>query len=446
MSEATSHLERATAARDALIAAQPRFHACARILGDVVEVEGSHRDRLAAAGISLGPLHGLPVVVKDIIDVAGQPTKAGSDVRRDPAPATQDAFVAARLRAAGAVVVAKTNTVEFAFGGWGTNASQGTPRNPWKPDEPHAPGGSSSGTGVAVGGGFVPAGLGTDTGGSVRIPAAFCGCVGHKTSIGLVSRSGVVALSDTFDTVGPLTDTVRRAAQMLDVMQAEDRTDPATLAVPRADPLASLEKGVSGLRLGRLSDAALADCSDDVLRAFERAVKILSDLGASVLPYDLPRGFDAYQQTATAIIASDAYGFHAAMVDSNGSPLNDTTRMRMAVGRDMTARDRVLAQRTRARDIDDFLATLDRFDAMILPTAPLTSIPLSQVDENNYAMSLYTRVANYLDLAALSVPIDVTETGLPTALQIVVRRFDDPLALRIGHAFEAARGPFGKHL
>ncbi|MEM7742667.1 MAG: amidase [Pseudomonadota bacterium] len=437
----TKNLATVLEARDRLKSAQEKLHICAAFPGDVVEAEGRHCDALSAAGVDLGPLHGLPIVVKDIIDVAGMPTKAGSATRPDQPPAKADATVVAKLRAAGAVTVGKSHTVEFAFGGWGTNASQGTPRNPWKPDEPHTPGGSSNGTGVAVGGGFVPAGLGSDTGGSVRIPAAFCGCVGLKTSIGLVSRAGVVPLSDTFDTVGPLTDTVTRAAEMLAVMQGEDRADPTTLGVSRSDPLAGLEHGVSGLRLGRLSNDALEECRPEVKEAFETAVGLLTAAGATVETFDFPKSFAEYQANATAIIASDAYAFHADLADSNAAPLNDTTRMRMVVGRDLSAKERVRAQRARQADIAAFLAKMDRLDAIILPTAPITAIPLTEADENNYEMSLYTRVSNYLELSALSLPIGLTAKGLPTSLQIVVRRFDDPLALRIGRAFERARGP-----
>jgi aspartyl-tRNA(Asn)/glutamyl-tRNA(Gln) amidotransferase subunit A len=436
----TTHTETVLDAQKKLKMAQDQLHICAAFPGDVVEAEGCHRDALHSAGVDLGPLHGLPIVVKDIIDVAGLPTRAGSATRPDQPDATSDATVVSKLRAAGAVTVGKTHTVEFAFGGWGTNASQGTPRNPWKPDEPHTPGGSSNGTGVAVGGRFVPAGLGTDTGGSVRIPAAFCGCVGLKTSIGLVSRAGVVPLSDTFDTVGPLTDTVTRAAQMLTVMQGEDRADPTTLGITRLDPLAGLDRGISGLRLGRLSADALEDSSPEVMAAFDTAVGLLEDAGATIEVFDFPKSFAEYQASATAIISSDAYAFHALLADSNEAPLNDTTRMRILMGRDLGAKERVQAQRTRQADIAAFLEKMDRLDAIVLPTAPTTAIPLSEVDENNYEMSLYTRVSNYLELSALSVPIGLTPAGLPTSLQIVVRRFQDPLALRIGQAFEKVRG------
>ena len=429
-------------AREALRAADAKLGVTAEILGGVVDIEMRHREDLAAAGCHLGPLHGLPIVVKDIIDVAGYPTRAGSALRANQPAANADAPVVAKLRAAGAITVAKSKTVEFAFGGWGTNASQGTPSNPWKPEEPHTPGGSSSGTGAAVGWRFVPAGLGTDTGGSVRLPAAFCGCVGLKTSIGMVSRSGVVSLSDTFDTVGPLTDTVERAAQMLAVMMGEDRDDPSTVGILRADPMAGLQKGIKGMRLGVLADEALTGAKDDVVAAFHEAQAMLRDAGADLVPFALPKDFLTYQGLATAIISSDAYATHADMVNSNETPLNDTTRMRILACRDMTAADRVTAQRNKRADIAEYLDALDRLDAVILPTAPTNAIPLTTVDENDYSCSLYTRPGNYLDQAALSVPVSISPDGLPSSLQIMVRHLDDPLALRIGQAFEQVRGTF----
>ena len=416
------------------------LHAFSELLPDTARATATYLDALLGAGVSLGPLHGLPVGVKDIIDVAGVATKAGSMTRADVGPAQADAFVVKQLRAAGCVIVGKTNTVEYAFGGWGTNANIGAPLNPWKPDVPHTSGGSSSGTGVAVGGGIVPAGLGTDTGGSVRIPAALCGCVGLKTSIGLVSRAGVVPLSDTLDTVGPLTATVRLAAEMLDVLQGEDRDDPTTVDVSRKVPLAGLERGVGGLRLGALSPEDLPGLTSAVAKDYEAAQAVLADLGATVEPFALPLSLPEYQNRSSVISATDAYAFHSRFADDPAAPLNDTTRKRMLVGKPVTARERILIQRERGTAIADFLARLDRFDALILPSAPVTAIPLSDVDEDNYIVSLYTRFVNYLALAGLSVPMGLSEAGLPTSLQIVVRRLDDPLSLRIGHAYEAARG------
>ncbi len=416
------------------------LHAIVRTLPDQAHSTATYLDALSSSGVSLGALHGVPVCVKDIIDVAGVPTQAGSLTRSDAPPAERDAFVVARLRAAGAVIVAKSHTVEYAFGGWGTNANLGTPRNPWDKSIHRAPGGSSSGTGVAVGGGLLPGGLGTDTGGSVRLPAAFCGCVGLKTSIGLVSRAGVVPLSDTFDTVGPLTDTVRLAAEMLDAMQGEDRNDPSTLGITRRDPLTDLDKGITGLTLAVLEPDDLPQLTPEVAQAYARAQQILQTAGASLRPVKLPLDLQSYQNLASEIVASDAYAFHANLADDPNAPLNETTRARMLAGKSLTARDRIVAQRNRSQVIAEFLSAIDRCDALVIPTAPMVAQPVDGIDEGPIPMSLYTRLVNYLALAGLAVPIGLTAQGLPTSLQIIVRHLDDPLALRVGQAFEVARG------
>lgn len=427
---------------DKCSAANPHLDAFVELMPESAQATAAYLDAMTAAGVSVGPLHGVPIAAKDIIDVAGRPTRAGSATRVQIEPAAADAFVVAKLRAAGAVVVGKTKTVEFAFGGWGTNESSGTPKNPWDPKVHRTPGGSSSGTGVAVGGGLVSAGLGTDTGGSVRIPAAFCGCVGLKTSIGLVSRSGVVPLSETFDTVGPLTSNVRLAAEMLAVMQGEDRHDPSTVGISRKDPLADIDRGIAGLRFARLPDEQMAMMSGEVRAAFEQSLQLLADAGATIGQMTLPLELLEIQQRLNLMIATEAYSTYSSFADDPASPLNDPTRMRMLAGRDVSAKDRVLAQRKRAEAVEDFAVAIDRFDALVLPAAPITPIPVADVDETLMPMSLYTRLANYMGLASLVVPSGLTSGGMPTSLQIVVRHLDDPLALRIGLAFETLRGPF----
>ena len=404
--------------------------------------EAEHRDALANCGTHVGSLHGLPFVVKDIIDVAGVPTRSGSLTRENMPPCPKDAPVVAALRGAGAIPVAKANTVEFAIGGWGTNLTVGTPRNPWDPETHRTPGGSSSGTGVLVGAGIATAGLGTDTGGSVRLPAAFCGCVGLKTSIGLVSRTGVTPLSETLDTVGPLTSSVELAAQMLAVMQGPDLDDPTTLGSVGKCPLAELEKGISGMRLGRIKTDAMTYLSAEMNDAFEAALDILRDAGATISECELPMAFDEYQHLGGLISATEAYATYANLVDDPSAPLADPIRKRMARGRDVSAAERVRIERNRARSIADFEAVIDRFDAIVLPTTPFTAMPIADIDEDDMTYGSHTRFANFLELAGLSVPMRLTKAGLPTSLQIVVRRFDDPLALRIGKAFENVRGEF----
>lgn len=423
---------------------EPKLQAVAELLEAPAAAEAAHRDALAREGARLSPLHGLPIVVKDIIDVAGVATRSGSLTRADNAPCDRDAPVVAALRGAGAIPVAKSNTVEFAIGGWGTNQTVGTPRNPWDLKTHRIPGGSSSGTGVLVGAGLAPAGLGTDTGGSVRLPAAFCGCVGLKTSIGLVSRAGVTPLSDTLDTVGPLTSNVRLAAEMLAVMQGPDAADPTTLDAPLKCPLRDLDKGIAGLRLGRITKDAMTHLSLEMSEAFEAALAQLQALGATIVDCRLPMPFDEYQRVGGLISATEAYATYADIVDDPEAPMAQPNRRRMAKGKDVRAWERIRIERDRARSIADVDAVMDTLDAIVLPTTPFTAIPVNDVDEDDMSYGNHSRFVNYLELAGLSVPMSLTPAGLPTSLQIVVRRYDDPLALRIGAAYEQARGAFPK--
>ncbi len=421
-----------------------RLDAVAVMLVEAAHAEARRCDDLAAAGSSAGPLHGLPIVVKDIIDVAGVPTRSGSLTRADNAPATADAPVVAALRGAGAIPLAKANTVEFAIGGWGINSTVGTPRNPWDLTTHRVPGGSSSGTGVLVGAGLVSAGLGTDTGGSVRLPAAWSGCVGLKTSIGLVSRSGVTPLSETLDTVGPMTETVELAARMLAVMQGPDAADPTTLHTQARDPLPGLHRGVQGLRLARLSNADMPHLSPDMAAAFDRAVDLLRQAGATIVDGAMPMPLADYQRIGSLISASEAYATYGDLADDPTSKLGPGNRARILRGKGVTAADYVRLCRQRQRAIADFEAVIDAVDAIILPTTPYAAPPIADVDEADMSYGTHARFVNYLELAGLAIPIGLTPAGLPTSLQIVVRRFDDPLALRIGAAFERVRGPFPK--
>lgn len=425
---------------DSIDALDNKLHAIAQRIDDIALADAYRCDGLSKAGSIAGALHGLPFAVKDIIDIAGVPTRSGSLTRQDHPPALADATVVAKLRGAGAIPLVKTNTVEFAIGGWGTNPTVGTPHNPWDLTTPRVPGGSSSGTGVLVGSGLLSAGLGTDTGGSVRIPAAFCGCVGLKTSVGLVSRAGVTPLSETLDTVGPLTQTVAMSAAMLAVMQGSDPLDPSTTSVERVDPLTSLNRGNQGLRLGVLPYAAMPDLSDEMRESFEQAKRMLLETGVTLADCSLPMTLAEYQRQGGTISAVEAYSRYSHLVDDADSLMATPNRERMRAGSTVSASELVKIWRTREQAIADFEHVIGDFDAIVLPTTPSTAIPIAEVDENNMSMSSHTRFANYLALAALSVPIGLSPAGLPTSLQIVVRRFDDPLALRIGAAFEQARG------
>jgi len=401
-------------------------------------------DKAKANGLGHGPLFGKAYAVKDIIDVEGLPTRCGSLTRKQIAPSETSAHVVKKMDAAGAIAPGKTHTVEYAFGGYGTNVTVGTPKNPWDRATHRVPGGSSSGTGVAVGAGLVPMGLGTDTGGSVRIPAAMCGCVGLKTSVGLIGRSGVVPLSQTLDSVGPLAEDVTTAAHMFMAMQGPDALDPTTDGVKQVDALADLERGVAGLRIGRVSDNDMPLMRPEVAAAFAKSVRFLEKAGARIEPFSMPESFDSMTRGTGIIISAECYANHREHVDVAKSDLAPPILARMIGGRGVSAGDYINVLREREASIARFLRAMDRLDAIILPTTPVVAMPVAEVDETVTPLAAHTRFANYLALCGLAVPVDVTSSGLPTSLQIVVRRFDDALALRIGRAFEKERGAFAR--
>lgn len=419
-----------------------RLNAFVRIARETALAEAALIDARRAAGDERRILSGMAVAVKDIIDVTGVVSGCGSLTRRNGPPAERDAPVVEKLRAAGAIVPGKTHTVEYAFGGYGTNLTIGTPWNPWDRKVHRVPGGSSSGSGVAVGAGLVPAALGTDTGGSVRIPAALCGCVGLKTSVGRVARTGVAPLSQLLDSVGPLAKDVATAARLFVAMQGPDAGDPTTTGINPVDPIPELGRGVRGLRLGRMADRDLPLLSDEVRADFAATCSRLEALGARIEPVELGGSIDAWGNLCGQFIAAECYANYQALADDPASGLADPIRARMLSGKRIGAAQYIQMLAAREKSIAAFLRTFDRLDAILLPTIPFPAMPVAEVDETRAPMATYTRWVNYLDLAALALPTALSRSGLPMSLQIVVRRLEEPLALRIGHAFEEARGVF----
>lgn len=427
---------------DRIQAENGHLNAFIAITAETALAEAALADAKTAAGDTRGHLQGVPIAVKDIIDLAGVVSGCGSLTTRQAPPAERDAPVVARLRAAGAVIPGKTHTVEYAFGGYGTNVTVGTPRNPWDRKTHRIPGGSSSGSGAAVGGHLVPGALGTDTGGSVRIPAALCGCVGLKTSIGRIGRSRVAPLSQTLDSVGPLAKDVTMAARMFAAMQGHDPDDASTNGVRAVDPFADLERGVAGMRFGRIADAGMPLTTPEMRADFATALKRLTDLGARIETVELPETLETYGVLCSDIIAMEGYANWRKYADDPKSGMAEPVRNRMLGGKAISAAvylDRIRAQQ---RAIAAFPRVFDRLDAILLPTIPFPAMPVSEVDESIGPMAAHTRFVNYLNLAALAIPTALSKGGLPMSLQIVVRHLDDAVALRIGRAFEITRGAF----
>src|SRR5215469_11976243 len=237
-----------------IAAADAKLHAFVEVYDKEARLAAEAADKAVRSGHAIGPLHGIPIALKDLIEIEGRVTTGGSMVWRNR-QSTVTATLAQRLIAAGLIVIGKTHTVECAMGGWGTNQHRGTPWNPWDPVVARTPGGSSSGSGVAVAAGFALWAIGTDTGGSVRLPAAWCGLTGLKTTIGRVSTYGILPLSPTLDTPGPIARSVEDAALLYNVMQGPDPLDPRTRGIAPNDPLSMLRRGVRGLRLARMPAA-----------------------------------------------------------------------------------------------------------------------------------------------------------------------------------------------
>jgi aspartyl-tRNA(Asn)/glutamyl-tRNA(Gln) amidotransferase subunit A len=416
-----------------------KLHAFIALDAERARADARHIDALRKLGARLGPLAGAPIGVKDIIDVAGHPTRGGSLTRAGATAATQDAPVVQRLRAAGAVIIGKTHTVEYAFGGWGTNETIGTPHNPRDMGHARVPGGSSSGSGVAVAAKLCVAALGSDTGGSIRLPASFCGIVGLKTTVGLVDKSGVLPLTPMLDTIGPMTNSVADAAALLSVpAPPQDAHTPGWSQ--RLDALATGRAGgVAGLRIATIANLGV-DLHPDTARVFKQTRERLVALGAVVVELSLSETLRDLAAPCGDLLAIDAYRFYGHFAEADPSLLGAPVRKRILAGRDVSAHRLMGFLDHREQKKREFAALFDRFDALLTPTTPGPAALIAENDEN-IPPSFLTRFVNYLDLAALSLPLGATPEGLPIGMQIVVPGLREPTALAIGAALEADRGP-----
>ncbi len=421
-----------------------KLHAFVEVYGEEARLAAEAADRAIRSGHAIGPLHGIPIALKDLIEIEGRVTTGGSEVWRDRR-STYTATLARRLIAAGLIAIGKTHTVEFAMGGWGTNQYRGTPWNPWDPAVPRTPGGSSSGSGVAVAAGFAPWAIGTDTGGSVRLPASWCGLSGLKTTIGRVSTYGILPLSPTLDTPGPMARSVEDTALLYQVMQGPDALDPHTRGIPPSDPMPMLRRGVRGLRLGRMPAAERDGVDGEVLAAYDSSIETLAQLGAEIVTPELPCRFGDYTLLTGRIIGAEGYFLLGDLIDDMSLPIDEAVRPRIASGRGISARDYLAALRDRDEAKREFAAATADVDALLTPTTQTAAIPLDAVDQST-TPAHFTRFVNFLDLCALALPNGFTATGLPISLQIVCRGYDEATALRIGWAYQQAtdwheRGP-----
>ncbi|MFQ5896239.1 MAG: amidase, partial [Nitrospinota bacterium] len=398
-----------------------------------------------AAGRPRGPLHGVPIAYKDLYETRGLRTTSGSKIYRDHLPA-EDATSVARLREAGAVCLGKLNMHEFAFGPTGLNAHYGNARNPWDPER--IAGGSSSGSGSAVAALLALAALGTDTGGSIRIPAACCGVVGLKPTYGRVSRAGVVPLSWSMDHVGPLARCAEDAALLLDALAGHDPRDPTSSRRPVPHYRAALGEGLDGLRVGVPRSYFFEALDPEVEAALERALGHLQAAGAGLEEVSFPH-IEEIQAGGYVILLSEAAAFHTPLMDERGEDYDPSVRSRLEEGRFFLATDYIHALQVRPALTRAVLREVfGRVDVVATPTLPILPPPIGatevEVRGRRYdavaSLIRFTRPANYLGFPALSLPCGWSAGGLPVGLQLLGLPRQEGVLLRAAHAYEVASG------
>jgi aspartyl-tRNA(Asn)/glutamyl-tRNA(Gln) amidotransferase subunit A len=381
-------------------------------------------------GLPPGRYAGIPIALKDLFDIAGEPTPAGSKVLVDAAPARQNATVVQRMLNAGFIAMGRVNMTEFAFSGLGINPHYGTPTSPWDRGAARIPGGSSSGTAVAVADGMVAAGLGTDTGGSCRIPAAFCGVVGYKPTARRVPITGVLPLAPSLDSVGPLAPTVACCAA-IDAILANQPLIP-----PVPTPL-------SGLRLAVPENIVLDGMDDTVAAAFEHALSVLSIAGATIRRVRFP-AFDTIGAVNAkgGYAASEAYAWHRTLLAAKGAGYDPRIRVRIMRGEGMSAADYLDLAPARARIIAAFDASTRDFDCVVMPTTPIIAPRIVDLDDEreynrvNMLVLRNTALGNFLDRCAISIPCH-RPGDAPVGLMLMGETMGDARVFRIAAAMEA---------
>ena len=381
-------------------------------------------------------LRGIPVAVKDLFDTEGIRTTAGSKFFSDHIP-EKDAFVVEKLKQAGAILMGKTNTHEIALGVTGNNPHYGTARNPW--DKTRIPGGSSSGSAIAVLTGMALGALGTDTGGSIRIPASLCGIVGFKPTHGRVSLRGVFPLSWNLDHVGPLTQTVRDAALMLQVISIYDPMDPASIKMLTGDYLGHLVDDMEGRSIAFGVGEYVEGADPEVFDAVRQAGKIFESLKCRVQEVDVSWMREAALANKT-MTQSDGAAVHRERLKEHPDWFGEDIRRRLEDGAKTTSTEYILARRAQAEVRKRCEHFFDTYDLLILPTTPIVAPGIEGLDAVEQAgrLTRFTAPFNLAGLPALSVPCGFTKEGLPIGLQIVSRAWADAKALNAGYAFEQA--------
>ena len=401
------------------------------------EISSGQRRPLAQRPHGGMTLKNIPIAIKDLYETAGVRTTAGSLFFKDYIP-DNDAVAVSKLKAAGADIVGKTGTHEIALGVTSINPHYGSPRNPW--DTSRITGGSSGGSAAAVAAGMCMAALGSDTGGSIRIPASLCGVVGLKPTYGRISLRGVFPLCWNLDHAGPLTRSVQDAALLLQVLAGYDEEDPSSANVPVDDYLKGIEEGVKGWRIGLAAGEFVEGSDDEVLGAVRATARIFEDLGATVEGVDMNWLYEGAVANGQ-MVQADGATYHRERLEKNPELFGVDVRQRLEPGRDLPSSAYVLARRKQVEVRRRIELFFHQYDVLLLPSTPIPALPFDDIENSASqapALTRFTAPFNLSGSPALSIPCGFTESGLPIGLQIVCRPWQEAKILRAGHAFEQA--------
>jgi aspartyl-tRNA(Asn)/glutamyl-tRNA(Gln) amidotransferase subunit A len=421
---------------------QPRINAFMAIEAEAALAAADESDAALTKGSNRGALHGVPLAHKDMYYDAGKVVTCGSKIRRDFV-ATTTSTALQRLKDAGTIRLGSLQMVEFAYGPTGHNTHYGAVHNPFAVD--HITGGSSSGSGAAVAARLTFAALGSDTGGSIRMPAHFCGVTGLKTTVGRISRAGAMPLSQSLDTVGPLARTVEDCALLLGLMAGADPEDPTAVGGPVPDYMKATQGSIEGLNIGVPTAFYVDDLDPEVARILDETIATLKAEGANIVAVELP---EQRQLTAACqlVLATEAGAVHKRWLIERPQDYGPQVLMRLQNGLAIPGVSYLEAMRWRGPALSAHLAAVAGVDAVLAPVAPVAAPTIAESDVGNspdaeaviQRLTRFTRPINYLGLPSLSIPSGFTRAGLPVGMQLIGRSFDEAMLLRIGAAFQRA--------
>ena len=423
-------------------ALEPTLNSFITLLPDRAMAAARSAEQEIQGGRYRGPLHGIPLGLKDLYYVKGVRNTAGSRIFDDFIP-DFDCTIAARFKEAGAILLGKLNLHQFAYGPTGENPDYGNMHNPWNPEQ--IAGGSSGGSGSAAASGQCTLTMGTDTGGSVRIPSSLCGLAGLKPTYGRLSRHGLTVLCWSLDHPGPMTRTVEDCALVMNALAGYDPNDPASANVPVPDYTRSLTGAMRGLRVGVPREYFEVPVDPEVEQAVRRAVDVLGELGATVTEVSWPM-YHHSAPISTTILMAEATAYHSNLVRTRGSQMYPPTRLRIEAGFFISSTDYIQAQRARALFNRQSRDLLNEVDILAGPMEPITAHRIGDTEVqvgdkimgSTPALTQYTRPFNLNGFPAITVPCGFSQDGLPIGLQLGGRPFEEEAVLRAGHAYEQA--------